>query len=96
MKAITIILLFISSIAFSQTKMLKENFGNQRIHAITSFSTDTVENVITYNADFTIYREGIDGSYSKEISKFMYNKIEDCIEYFATKPEFENFIIIEK
>lgn len=97
MKTLTIFFVLISSIVFAQTKILKENFGLYRTHEIISFSTDTIKpDSIVYKANFNIYREGIDGSYSIEINKSLMNKVNSTIDFIATKPEYSNFEIITK
>lgn len=94
-KILTLMLIVCSFTVFGQ-KALKENFGNYRVHKITSFHCDTISfDTLIYKADFTIYREGIDGNYSKEVHFDLYNDYDNSIEYFATKPEYIDFIIVK-
>jgi len=94
-----IILLFVlfSFSAFAQ-KELQETTEFCRIHKITSFSegVDSLTNEVIYYADFTIYREGVDGKYNLEIPKKYYKENDNCIEYVAKLPEYVNFTIINE
>jgi hypothetical protein len=103
MKAIlTIISILLVCSVFGQTKVLKENFGKYRTHEIYEFKQDTIfdENGVlervAYNAYIHIIREGIDGQYTFEVTKSVFNDNNKSIEYMATKPEYVDFVIETK
>jgi hypothetical protein len=86
------LLLLVCSLSFGQ-KYLKETTGFMRDHKVTGWVADTLESGLSYKAEMTIYREGIDGKYTVEVTKTAMNKNDATIELLATKPEFDNFII---
>lgn len=86
-------LIICSLFAFGQNKALIENFGKYRLHKIESFSIDTINDSLHYNAIVNIYREGIDGNYTIEISKESFNNNNKAIDELFIKPRYIDFLI---
>jgi len=68
-KLLTILILFCSVAGFSQIKDVKTG----RVHEISGYE-ERVDSVgkVRYYVQITIYKEGIDGNYEKEITKSQY------------------------
>jgi hypothetical protein len=99
---IIIIALFVATALQAQTKQLREKYGLSRTHEIYEFKQDTIYDDngvferVAYNAYIRIIREGIDGQYTYEVTKAVFNDNNKSIEYMATKPEYVDFIIETK